>query len=104
MSGHFHSSPKCAHADDRAQGVSQDAAAAYQAFDWIKQAQIDRHFSHIGDLKGTRPSGAVVDDRPKVERPGRCDAVLTEHSSYTDLYNNQQTPYSLPAIKRNGLM
>ena len=87
-------------ADDAAHGE----AAAYQAFDWIKQAQIDRHFSNIGDLEGARPSCAVVDNRPKIECPGRCDTVLTEDSSHTDLYSIQQTAFSVSTSKRVGLM
>lgn len=69
---------------------------AYQAFSWVKEAQVHRYFSHIGDLQGTRPSCAVVHHRAKVEGPGGCDAVLAEHCPQTDLNSTQQTAYDVP--------
>lgn len=69
---------------------------AYQAFGWVEEAQVDRHFSHIGDLQGTWPSCAVVHNRAEVESPGRCDAVLAEHCPQTDLHTTQHTGQDVP--------
>lgn len=82
--------PQAQHAHANMSACAEGKHAAYQAFDWIKQAQIDRHFSHIGNLQGAGPSRGVVDDRPEIDCPGRCDAVLTEHSSHADLYSTKQ--------------
>jgi len=59
---------------------------AYQTLGWIKEAHIDWHFTHIGDLQSAWANACVVHGWPKVECPGRRDAVLAEHSPCTDLY------------------
>ena len=59
---------------------------AYQTLGWIKEAQIDWNFTHIGDLQSAWASACVIHSWPKVEGPGRRDAVLAEHSPGTDLY------------------
>ena len=59
---------------------------AYQTLGWSKEAQIDWNFTHIGDLQSAWASACVIHSWPKVEGPGRRDAVLAEHSPGTDLY------------------